>query len=179
MSANGSDRPQGGLVDRLGYSGTGSQTGYGGGEIPLAAGASLGARVAAFIIDWVILAILYGAGMAAAAILGVLTLGLLWAPLAALLPLLPLAYHTLFLSSPRHATPGQAFMGIRAVSVTAGGGPNWLQAGIAVLLFYAGLLLTSGLILIWALFDARGRCLHDILSGTRIVRNECASGIDR
>jgi len=188
MSAQMPERPNGGLQTRLGYSGTqGAGTGHHGPdgagqgrrEIPEAAGASPGTRIAAFIIDWVILLVLYGLGTAAAAILGILTLGLLWGPLVALLPLLPLAYHTVFLASPRHATPGQALMGLRAISVTDPEGPGWVQALITVLLFYAGLLLTSGLILVWALFDDRGRCLHDILSGTRMVRDGFAGAAQR
>lgn len=183
MSANMPDRPNGGLQARFGYAdgkdaGHSGKDGMGQGrrDIPQAAGASPGTRIAAFIVDWVILLVLYGIGTAMAAILGVLTLGLLWGPLVALLPLLPLAYHTAFLASPRHATPGQALMGLRAVSMTDPEGPGWVQALITVLLFYAGLVLTSGLILVWALFDDRSRCLHDILSGTRMVRDGFAGG---
>jgi len=185
MSADMPERPNGGLHASLVYSGAqGSGAGHHGPdgagqgrrEIPETAGASPGTRIAAFVVDWVILLILYGLGTAAAAILGIMTLGLLWGPLFALLPLLPLAYHTIFLASPRHATPGQALMGLRAVSVTEQDGPGWVQAMVTVLLFYAGLLLTSGLILVWALFDDRGRCLHDILSGTRMVRDGFAGG---
>lgn len=187
MGADMPERPNGGLHTRLGYAtqdaGTGHHgpdgAGQGRREIPELAAAQPGTRIAAFIVDWVILLVLYAIGSAAAALLGVLTLGLLWGPLFALLPLLPLVYHTVFLASPRHATPGQALMGLRAVSVTDTDGPGWTQALISVLLFYAGLLLTSGLILIWALFDDRSRCLHDILSGTRVVRNGFAGGNDR
>lgn len=186
MSANMPERPNGGLQARFGYA-DGQSTGHSGQDgreqghwdIPQAAGATLGARIAGFVIDWVILLMLYGLGTAAAAILGILTLGLLWGPLVALLPLLPLAYHTAFLASPRHATPGQALMGLRAVSVTDPEGPGWVQALITVLLFYAGLVLTSGLILVWALFDDRSRCLHDILSGTRMVRDGFAGATQR
>ena len=181
MSEEPSKRPDGGLQSKLTYAGAGgggdgagNRTAGGGttreAEIPVSAGASLGARVLAFIIDWVILGLLYTVALGTAAILGLVTLGLLWAPLVALLPRLPIAYHTGLIASPRRATLGQSLMGLRVVSTTDTAGPGWVQALISVVLFYAGLVLTSGLILIWALFDDRGRCLHDILSGTRVVR---------
>lgn len=175
MSEEPSKRPEGGLHSRLTYAG-GADTRAADGsraheaEIPVSAGASLGSRVLAFLIDWVILLILYTVGMGAAAILGLVTFGLLWGPLLALLPLLPIVYHTGLVASPRRATLGQSLLGLRVVSTTDPAGPGWVQALIGVVLFYAGLMLTSGLILIWALFDDRGRCLHDILSGTRVVR---------
>ena len=177
MNEEPSKRPQGGLQARLTYAGAdgaGAQGSAGPGapeaEIPISAGASLGARVLAFIVDWVVLAILYTVALGAAAILGLVTLGLLWGPLLALMPLLPIAYHTGLMASPRRATLGQSLMGLRVISTTDPTGPGWVQALISVVLFYAGLMLTSGLILIWALFDDRKRCLHDILSGTRVVR---------
>ena len=88
-----------------------------------------------------------------------------------LLPILPIAYHTFMISSTRHqATIGQNAMGLRAVNTT---GPEVtvLQAFVTTVLFYLTLSLTSGILLLWCLFDDRDRCLHDIVSGIRIVRN--------
>lgn len=158
------DRPEAGLSGHLDFDARRPAA-------PAVRGAAAALRVAAFVIDWVIIGLLYGLSFAMATVLGVLSFGLLWAPAVALLPLLPLAYHTLFVASGRHATPGQQLIGLHVVSATDPKGPGFVQALIATALFYASIGLTGGLILLWCLFDDKGRCLHDILSGTQVMRD--------
>lgn len=163
MSDRLPDRPEAGLGGHLEFERRGAPSAQG-------RGASAALRVSAFVIDWVVIGLLYGLAFAMAAVLGILSFGLLWAPAMAFLPALPLAYHTLFVASHRHATPGQRLVGLHVVSVTDATGPGWVQALIATALFYASIGLTGGLILLWCLFDDKGRCLHDILSGTQVMR---------
>jgi len=120
-------------------------------------------RIVGYLIDVVILsgAVLF------MWFLVVMTLGLL-GPIAALItPVIPLAYHTLLIGGPNSATIGMRLMGIE-VRRLDGGRPSFLQALLQTLLFYATLALT-GLLLVFALFNDRRRCLHDWLSGTLTV----------
>jgi uncharacterized RDD family membrane protein YckC len=122
-------------------------------------------RILAYLIDVAILLGMTGFMW----LLVVLTLGLLAVGAAILTPLIPLAYHTLLIGGRDSATIGMRMMGIHVRSVE-GGAPDYLQAGLLTLLFYASMALT-GLLLIVAFFNERGRCLHDYLSGTITVVN--------
>lgn len=127
---------------------------------------TVGRRVMAYVIDVAILFALNGA----AYLLVIMTLGL-FAVFLPFLIILPFAYHILTVSSAAQATVGQRMMGLKVVT-------NWgeqlpvLQAAVLTILFYMTLSLTGGLLLLWALFDDRGRCLHDIVSGALVVRAE-------
>lgn len=132
--------------------------------------ATVGQRVVAFIIDACILLAVWPL----AALFSVVSLFTLTPVILALIPLVPLVYHTAFIANPGSATLGMRLMGIRVVRAADGGQPDWPQAIILTLLFYASIA-ASGLILLWCLFDEKGRCLHDILSGTRIVRRDQAT----
>ena len=99
---------------------------------------------------------------------GLLTLGL-GMPLLGLLPLVPLAYHVLFVAGPRSATPGQVMMDLAVRRDADLGRPSLLQA----VLFTAGLWLTLGAGVVWlgaALLTTRYRALHDLASGLVVVR---------
>lgn len=122
-------------------------------------------RVAGYAIDVVIL----GAVGFAAHVLVFASLGLLAPLLPLFLVLLPLVYHTGLVASASSATIGQRMMGLE-VRALDGGRPSLPQAFAMVFLFYLTLALTSGLLLLWCLFDDRGRCLHDSLSGTLVIR---------
>ncbi len=122
-------------------------------------------RIVGYIVDVGILGAL-GFGVH---LLVFISLGLLAPLLYPLLVLLPLVYHTLLVASPASATLGQRLVGV-TVRTDRGEQPGLLQAFVMVCLFYLTLTLTSGLLLLWCLFDDRGRCLHDILSGTLVVR---------
>ena len=118
-------------------------------------------RVVAYLIDAVILAALsFGLVM-----IGVLSFGLLLPLILPVLPLVPLAYHTLTVGSGGSATIGMRICGIRVLAVD-GYPPNLLQAFVLTVVFYVSIGLTSGLILLVALFTDRGRCLHDLIAGT-------------
>lgn len=120
-------------------------------------------RVLAYLIDVAILLGVTGFLW----LLVVLTFGLLASIAGVVTPLIPLAYHTLLIGGRDSATIGMRMMGIH-VRTLDGGYPDYPQAGLQTLLFYATMALT-GLLLVVALFNERGRCLHDWLSGTVTV----------
>ena len=129
-------------------------------------------RILAYLID---LLVVVGLSVVAGSVLGLvslLTLGL-FAPLSVLIvTLIPLAYHTATIGGPRNATVGQLIMRLE-VRRWDGGRPGYVQAGVQTILFYLSLgtgILLLGFLL--ALFDARRRCLHDLLSGTVLVNSD-------
>ena len=105
---------------------------------------------------------------------GLLTLGL-GLPLLGLLPIVPLAYHVLFVAGRRSATPGQVMMDLAVRRDQDLGRPSLLQA----ILFTAGLWLTLGAGVVWlaaALLTTRHRTLHDLVSGVVVVRAHALGG---
>lgn len=122
-------------------------------------------RIVAYLIDAVILS---GVGLLLWLSV-IMSLGLLY-PLAILVaPAIPLAYHTLQIAGPSSATVGMRMMAVQ-VRRLDGGRPDLIQAFLQTALFYASLAFTGALILIVALFNERGRCLHDWLTGTLTLR---------
>jgi len=124
-------------------------------------------RVLAYLIDALVLML---AGVVSF-FLNILSFGLLAPFLAFVLAALPFVYHTLTVASARGATVGQRVMGLRVVREDDGGPVAFPRALWLTLLFYATLALTGGLLLLWCLFNARGRCLHDIFSGVVVVND--------
>ncbi|WP_300303569.1 RDD family protein [Ferrovibrio sp.] len=128
-----------------------------------------GRRLLAYVIDLFVLGgilILYKLMLG---FLSVLTFGLLTPLLVLIGAAVPVAYHTLTIGGPASATWGMRVFGLQ-VRVWNGGKPGYLQALLHTAAFYVTVSFTGGLILLWALFNNRGRCLHDILCGTLVVR---------
>lgn len=129
---------------------------------------ALARRVLAFCIDGVlVVAVLLGFG-AAATIAGILTFGILSPALAAFYALIPLAYHIVTLGGDRSATLGMRLCGLRAVRID-GRPPSYLRAALWTGLFYLCTGLTVLLVLGIALFNDRGRTVHDYLCGMLVV----------
>ena len=120
-------------------------------------------RVIAFCIDFAILGLVF----TALGFLVVLSFGLL-AAFWPLTPLLPVAYHSMMIAGRRSATCGMQVMGVE-VRTTDGKRPSLLQAFVMTALFYFSVTVLTPFILLIALFSDRGRCVHDILSGTAVV----------
>ena len=121
-------------------------------------------RIFAYLIDAAILLGVIGFMW----LLTLLTFGLLTPVATVLTPILPLAYHTLLIGGRDSATLGMRMMGNEVRTLT-GERPDLPQAFLMTALFYATMALT-GLLLVVALFNERGRCLHDWLSGTVTIR---------
>jgi uncharacterized RDD family membrane protein YckC len=126
-------------------------------------------RLLAWCVDIFLLAIILAACWTTGLVFGLMTLGF-GMPILSLMPLVPLAYHCLFLASPLSATPGQALLGLRVRRNDDMARPNFAQAVVSTLIFYLTLA-TSGLLLLVALFTVRHRTLHDLLSGLVVVRD--------
>jgi uncharacterized RDD family membrane protein YckC len=127
-------------------------------------------RLLAWAIDHLLIGALIGMGFVALVILGVFTFGLAWGLLALFLvipgPVLLVAYYA-WLQGNGGATPG-----MRAADIelrTWDGRPVGVpQAALRTVLY----ILTWGLPVLFVvpLFTDRKRALHDILSGTTLIR---------
>lgn len=121
-------------------------------------------RVVGYGIDVLLLLVVFS-------ILGLLvflSFGLLAPVNLAIAPLVPLAYHTFFIGRDG-ATPGMKLMDLETRTWT-GGRPEYLQAFLMTILFYASVTVTWLLVLLVPLFNDRRRTLHDLMSGIIVVR---------
>lgn len=128
-----------------------------------------GRRLFAYLVD---LAVLAGILIVYKIMLGLLTIvsfGLLTPLLVLIGAAVPVAYHTFTIGGAASATLGMRLFGLE-VRVWNGGKPGYLQALLHTAAFYVTVSFTGGLILLWPLFNNRGRCLHDILCGTLVIR---------
>ena len=125
-------------------------------------------RVAGFVVDVLLIAVLVLGLWAVLLLFGVLTVGL-GLPLLGLLPAVPPLYHFLVLASPLSATPGQALLGLVVRRNDDLGRPDLLEALISVVGFYVTLAL-GAIWLIVALVTRRHRTVHDLLAGLVVVR---------
>ncbi|RED53400.1 RDD family protein [Aestuariispira insulae] len=124
-----------------------------------------GRRMVAYLIDVCLLGLLVPLSW----LLSIITFGLLSPIIALVLMAAPFIYHPVCIASSRGATIGQRIMGLRVISHD-GDQVSPIQALFQTVLFYATLGFSGGLLLLWALFDDKSRCLHDIFSGTVTVR---------
>lgn len=128
-------------------------------------------RIVGYFVDVMLIALLTGLIVSSFWVLGVLTLGLLSPFLALIVLIVPWGYHTLFIGGSAAATPGMRLFGLE-VRRLDGGRPGYLLAGLLTAIFYVTVTFTSSLVLLVALFNPRGRTLHDILCGTVVVRSD-------
>ena len=132
-------------------------------------GGVLTRRVFAFLIDILLIGLIWLTLCIALVLFGVLTLGL-GLPALGILPFVPFCYHMLFLAGPVSATPGQSALGLIVRRNDDFGRPTLGQAAVSTLLFYVTLA-TTGLLLLVALVSVRHRTLHDMISGLVVVRS--------
>ncbi|MGE5545498.1 MAG: RDD family protein [Solirubrobacterales bacterium] len=133
-------------------------------------------RVIAYLIDMVAVGLTVVAVWIGLGLLTLATFGLLWPVQALAVTLVPLAYHSLLISSSRAATLGMRAVGIRVASVSPladpnSGRPTLFQAMIQTVAFYGSMAATGSLVLVVALFNPRRRTLHDWLAGTVVVND--------
>ncbi len=127
-------------------------------------------RCVAWVFDAILILILLFALWWLLVVFGFLTFGLGFGAMS-ILPFVPFCYHFLSLLGASSATPGQRMMGLTVRRDFDLGPPEGLQALVSVLVLYLTLA-TSGLLLVVALFTARHRTLHDLVSGLVVVRVE-------
>lgn len=130
-------------------------------------------RILAFLIDYMLVLVLMIPFAILVFLLGIVTLGLGWMLFAAFGPFVALTYVALTLGGRRQATVGMQMMGIRLVRLD-GLRVDPLLAIVHTVLFWAGNVFTSGLILLATLVLDRKRTVHDLLLGTVVVRETAA-----
>ena len=124
-------------------------------------------RCFAFIIDVIAIGILWVMAIAVVTVLGILTLGLGWLLFGLVFPAVGLGYNAFTIGGPKSSTIGQRVMGL-TVPMWFGGKVTPLVAAFHALLFWFTLVIFFPLLL-WAFFDPRKRCLHDILAGVVVI----------
>ncbi len=128
-------------------------------------------RTVAFFVDAMILMAIFMSLM----IFNLITFFALTGLLTFLWPaLLFVLYDTVLIGGRGSATIGMRLMGLKIVN-TQNEEPAYLQAFVLSVLFYLSVTFTSGLILFVALFNNRGRCVHDIVTGIFVVNTVPAS----
>ncbi|QKD04334.1 RDD family protein [Mesorhizobium loti] len=126
-------------------------------------------RILAFVLDYVIVGLLSVVFAILVFFLGFLTLGLGWMLYGILVPAVAILYIWNTLGGADQATTGMKMMGIRLDRLD--GRPiDGLTAVVHSVLFWAGNVLLSPLVLLVTLFSDRKRTLHDLLLGTVVSR---------
>ena len=128
----------------------------------------LARRVVAHILDLIALFIICAVLSVPFFILGILTLGLLFLFYGLFIAAIVLSYITLSLGGENSATPGMRAMQIELRTLD-GYRPSRSLAFIHGFLFFAFQAVATPFILLFGLFNARGRLAHDFLCGTVMV----------
>src|SRR5437764_5986902 len=132
----------------------------------------LARRCIAFVIDVIIIAVPVLFAAAFIFIVGLVTLGLGWILYWLLSPtavIWALAYYGLTLGSPASATIGMRVMDIEMR--TWYGSPAYFVLGaVHAVVFWVTVSMLTPFVLLVCLFNARRRCLHDMLVGTVVIK---------
>jgi uncharacterized RDD family membrane protein YckC len=128
-------------------------------------------RVFAFLIDYLIVGLLLIPFAILVFLLGLLTFGLGWSLFAVLGPAVALLYVWNTLGGRNQATTGMRLMGIRLDRLD-GMPVDGMLAVVHSVLFWAGNVVLTPLILLVTLFSDRKRALHDLLLGTVVTRTD-------
>lgn len=126
-------------------------------------------RIIAYVIDLFCIALISFIVFFVGTLLGALSFGVLTPLVIFALSCVPLAYNTLTVGGGWQATAGMHLMGLKMETMD-GRAPDYMIAFLQAALFYFSVMVTSWLILLVSLFNPRGRCLHDFLSGTVVRR---------
>lgn len=128
-------------------------------------------RVMACLIDYLIVGLLTIPFAILVLVLGVLTLGLGWMLFSILVPAVAILYIWNTLGGRYQATVGMKMMGIRLDRLD--GAPiDGMTAVVHSVLFWAGNVILTPLVLLVSLFSDRKRTLHDLLLGTVVSRTD-------
>ncbi len=128
-------------------------------------------RIFAFLIDYLIIGLLLIPFGILVFLLGLLTFGLGWSLFGFLAPAVALLYVWSTLGGQNQATTGMRLMGIRLDRLD-GRPVDGLLAVVHTVLFWAGNVVLTPLVLLVTLFADRKRTLHDLLLGTVVTRDD-------
>ncbi len=128
-------------------------------------------RMIAILFDLMLVTLLVGVTVFVLGLLGILTFGLTWLlipAVIALYPLIALLYNGVTISGWRRATPGMHIMDLE-MRLTDGDTVSFLHAAVHAVLFYLTWYIFAPLILV-SLVAHNKRCLHDMLANVVVVR---------
>lgn len=131
----------------------------------------LSRRVFGFVVDYLIIALLWIPAAVVVFFLGILTLGLGFMLYPVLYAAVAMIYFGITVGGPKQASPGMSMMGI-AIARTDGRPMDFLTAIVHLVIFWIANALLTPLVLLIGLFTDRGRLLHDLLIGTVTVRRD-------
>ncbi|MDF1779334.1 MAG: RDD family protein [Rhizobiaceae bacterium] len=128
-------------------------------------------RIMAFFIDYALVLALCVPVAIVIFFLGIFSFGLGWALYSVLFVIVALPYVGLTLGGSKQATPGMQITGIRIIR-TDGARVDPMLAMVHAVLFWAGNVILTPLVLLVSLFLDRKRLLHDVLLGVVILRDD-------
>lgn len=128
-------------------------------------------RIMAFFIDYALVLALCIPVAIVIFFLGIFSFGLGWALYSVLFVIVALPYVGLTLGGSKQATPGMQITGIRIIR-TDGFRVDPMLAMVHAVLFWAGNVILTPLVLLVSLFLDRKRLLHDVLLGVVILRDD-------
>jgi uncharacterized RDD family membrane protein YckC len=128
-------------------------------------------RIFAFLLDYLIVGLLLIPFAVLVALLGLLTFGLGWMLFGILGPAVALIYVWNTLGGANQATVGMRMMAIRLDRLD-GRPVDGMLAIVHSVLFWAGNVVLTPLVLLVSLFADRKRTLHDLLLGTVVTRTD-------
>lgn len=126
-------------------------------------------RVIAFLVDYLLIALLLIPVGLLVFVLGLLTIGIGWLLFWVLGPMTALLYVAVTLGGRHQSTLGMRMMGIRLERLD-GGRVDPLLAVVHTVLFWAANAILTPFILLVTLITRYKRALHDLLLGTVVVR---------
>lgn len=128
-------------------------------------------RVLAFLVDYVVIAILCVFFAIFVFFFGIFTLGVGWLLYFVLPALVAMGYVDLTMGGPEQATPGMRFFALKIVREDGERVDPFLAVLHGVFFWVAHIILTPFLLAV-SLFSSKKRLLHDIFLGTMIVRSD-------
>nr|WP_316653503.1 RDD family protein [uncultured Gellertiella sp.] len=129
---------------------------------------TLARRLFAFVIDYVLIAVLITLAAVLVFFLGIVTFGLGWLAYPVLGLFVAMAYFGATVGGAAQASPGMRMMGL--VMVQQNGRPiDFLTAIVHLVLFWLLNSVLSPFVLLVPLFTDRNRTLHDLLLGTAMA----------
>lgn len=129
-------------------------------------------RLLAYLVDFVVIAVLVAILGVLVGIAGTLTFGLGWALYAILWPATAILYGAVAIGGPVMGTIGMRVFSLRAADAETGRPVGFLLAGVHALLFYVGIgtLILLALDILIGFARSDGRLGHDLLAGIIVVR---------
>lgn len=129
----------------------------------------LGSRLFAYLVDLVVVGLLWAFFVTILFALGFLTFGLAWLLIGPLFPIIAVLYSGLTVSGPRRGTVGMRMTGIEMQTLSAQPVP-FVVAAVHAIFFYVSVSFLTPLVLLLGLFRDDCRLLHDLLAGIIAVR---------